>query len=457
MSGDHWNSAGMDTAPDAMFVCPGQTGSITRSLHLARLGAAWPGCDECEWRHHTEGLPERSVSEVVRIRQQRTEGIHRTEFGVRGAWLNALDRQIASELVRIFCLCLLRSKTPRELRGDLSGGDVTISMTSLSPVITGYDGRSFSPDLYAGITAAVTEMGFGVLDIGRTTMATMQEAIRTVPEMMGGIFVTGAGQPAAWTGIDVLDTRGESVPVVWKDFGVRLQHLVVDRDDTPLTSSMDAEQEPGWRQKLQQIRSGGTGERRSREDSGGLTGNGAVLRLIFPESTERTAWPRRLSRQSGVQRVESFEERYRNWLLRWYPEDYPARLILRADDPLIRSRIQWLSETARVSVIPAMAADQERRGAGLQSLTVMEDDRRFEWRDTNGVQVSASVLADRLNEAIGSRASHITAHSDSVMNRLWLTDAARPVSAATTERIEDSLAIAGLILRLQSQGRLAVS
>ena len=103
MSGDHWNSAGMDTPPDVMFVCPGQTGSISRSLHLARLGAAWSGCDECEWRHHTEGLPERSVSEVVRIRQQRTEGIHRTEFGVRGAWLNALDRQIAWGPVRWGC------------------------------------------------------------------------------------------------------------------------------------------------------------------------------------------------------------------------------------------------------------------------------------------------------------------------------------------------------------------
>ena len=456
MSGDDWNSAGVDTASDVMFVCPGQTGSISRSLHLARLGSAWQGCDECEWRHHTEGLSERSVSEVVRIRQQRTEGVHRTEFGVRGAWLNALDRRIASELVRIFCLCLLRSKTPRELHADLSGGDVTISRTSLSPVITGYDGRSFSPDLYAGITAAVTEMGFGVLDIGRTTMGAMQEAIRSVPEMMGGIFVTGAGQSAAWTGIDVLDTRGESVPVVWKDFGIRLQHVVVDRDEPRPTSSMDADEQHGWRQKLQQIRSSVTEDRASRDDSHSVTGKGAVLRLVFPEPAERTAWPRRLGRQSGIQRVESFEERYRNWLLRWYPEDYEARLIIKADDPLIRARIQWLSETARVSVIPAMAADQERRGAGLQSLTVMEDDRRFEWCDANGAQISAGVLADRLNEAIGSRASHVTAHSDSVTNRLWLTDAARPVSAATTERIEDALAIAGLVLRLQSQGRLAV-
>jgi hypothetical protein len=57
-------------------------------------------------------------------------------------------------------------------------------------------------------------------------------------------------------------------------------------------------------------------------------------------------------------------------LLRWYPEDYAAKLIIRTDDPLIRSRIQWLFETARVSVIPAMAGDQERRGAGLQTLTV---------------------------------------------------------------------------------------
>lgn len=457
MSGNHWNSADANSASDVLFVCPGQLVSISRSLHLARLGSAWSGCDECEWRHHTEGLPERSVSEVVRIRQHRTEGIQRTEFGVRGQWLNALDRRNASELVRIFCLCLLRAKTPQETRKEFPSGEAGISMTSLSPVITGYDGRSFSPDLYAGITESVREMGFGVLDIGRTSMATMQEAIRSVPDMLGGIFITGAGQPAASTGIDVLDTRGESVPVVWKDFGVQLQHLVADTDEPLPKAATDVEAEQGWRQKLQQIRSGEKGQRSSGENRVGHSGKSAGLRLVFPELAERTAWPRRLSRQSGIQRVESFEERYRNWLLRWYPEDYAAKLIIRTDDPLIRSRIQWLFETARVSVIPAMAGDQERRGAGLQTLTVMEDDRRFEWRDTNGNLIPAGVLADRLNEAIGSRASHITVHSDAVTDRLWLTDAARPMSAATTERIEDALAIAGLVLRLQSQQRLAVT
>ena len=457
MTAREWELDAEEPGAERMFVCPGQTTAISRALHLARLGASWSGCDECEWRHHTEGLSERSVSEVVRIRQRRVDGIQRTEFGVRGQWLNALDRRSASELVRIFCLCLLNARAVPETVSGLAPGEPGISRAVLRPVITGYDGRAFSPDLYAGITAAVTEMGFGILDMGRTTMAALQEAIRSSPEMLGGILITGAGYPAAWTGLDVLDSRGEAVPVVWKDFGVRLQQVVDERMPVvPLATEGNVE-DRGWQRIMRQIR--GNELDATNESSTGLAvstnARPNVLRLVLPEESARAAWPRRLSRQSGVQRVESFEERYRDWLLRWYPEDYDARLIIRTDDVLLRSRIQWISERARVSLITASVVEPESRGAGLQSLVILEDDRRFEWRDSHGVRISAMDFARGLNTAIGSRASQMTAHADVVTDRLWLTDAARPVSAWTTERIEDALAIAGLTLRLQSQGRLA--
>ena len=88
------------------FVCPGSSAAISRSIHLARLNAAWPGCDQCEWRFDSEGLAERTVQETDRIRSHRIDGIRRTEFGIRGQYINDLDRQTAADLTRIFCACL---------------------------------------------------------------------------------------------------------------------------------------------------------------------------------------------------------------------------------------------------------------------------------------------------------------------------------------------------------------
>jgi hypothetical protein len=45
--------------------------------------------------------------------------------------------------------------------------------------------------------------------------------------------VTGAGCAPAWAGLDVFDSSGEAIPVVWKDFGIRLYQAAEVAYDGP--------------------------------------------------------------------------------------------------------------------------------------------------------------------------------------------------------------------------------
>jgi hypothetical protein len=189
------------------FVCPGSSSPVSRSIHLARLNAAWPGCDQCEWRFDSEGLAERTVLETERIRSQRVDGIRRTEFGIRGQYINDLDRLTAADLTRVFCACLHEQSLQNDLdanvarlsgtvrTGQMDADDSETSAAthqSVAPVIIGYDGRSASVDLAIGVVAAVREFGIPVKDAGRCTAASVQEATRFFPECCGSILLTGA-------------------------------------------------------------------------------------------------------------------------------------------------------------------------------------------------------------------------------------------------------------------------
>ncbi len=407
------------------FVCPGSSAAVSRSIHLARLNAAWPGCDQCEWRFDSEGLAKRTVLETERIRSQRVDGIRRTEFGVRGQYINDLDRQTASDLIRIFCACLHEQsrqndihpdamRAPREARlGQAGVTEPTTSAAtfqSVAPVIVGYDERSVSVDLAIGVVAASREFGMPVMDVGRCTAASIQEAARCFHECCGAILVTGAGSPNAWAGLDVFDRHGDAVPVVWKDFGVQLEH--VSHDTAPF------------------------------------------LKLRLPDATARARWARRLTRQSGPHDVLSFEDRYRDWLLRWYPKQSGLRILVRTNDNLLQQRLAWILQTTGLEIICRSTHDSAVTPHVARTMIIPEDDRQFQVLNANGQPVNSERLSLALNRAMNTQSSHITAHADGVSGRFWLTDAARTGSPKSTESIHDALATLGLIARLTESKRL---
>ena len=411
------------------FVCPGSTVAISRSIHLARLNAAWPGCDQCEWRFDSEGLAERTVQETDRIRSHRIDGIRRTEFGVRGQYINDLDRQTAADLTRIFCACLHEQSSQIDPRADQRSGvgvpaqvsnlplvgnaaadSALATFQSIAPVVVGYDGRSASVDLAIGVVAASREFGLPIIDIGRCTAASILEAARSFRECSGAILVTGAGSPNAWAGLDVFDRDGDTVPVVWKDVGVQLEHISTDA--------------------------------------------GAFLKLQLPDTANRVRWARRLTRQSGTHNVVSFEDRYRDWLLKWYPKQSTLRILVRTDDDLIQQRLAWISEVTGLEMICRSSHDSSVPPHIAMTMTLPEDDRQFQIINAAHQIVTAERLALMLNRAMHSQSAHVTAHADTASGRFWISDAARIGSPGSAESIRDALATLGLVSRLMENKRL---
>jgi hypothetical protein len=460
---------------DTPYLCPDSVQGISRAVHLARLNSAWSVCDQCERRYDTEGLAEKTIQVTERIRDHRINGIRRTEFGIRGQYINELDRRTTSELARVFCLCLNQAasendqtalredigRTTRKLSAgtssDSAASDSQPALLPLSSVVAGYDGRSSSPDIFVGLTAAVRECGLPVIDIGRCTAASIQEAVRSFSNCAGALFVTGSGAPASWTGLDVSDPTGDPVPVVWKDYGVRLQHVGPasherewTAEERDLPSSRATAGSDGLDQLLHRLRS-----ETHRSSTHEVTRN-MSLRLLLPDAAQRHRWLRRLSRHSGTHEVLDFEARYRHWLSRWYSEKQSMRILVRSDDVLIQQRVAWLAESTDMELIARPLLDSTVIPSIQLTMTIEEDDRLFSVRNSAGKELSAERLAVLINTAVHSQFSQVTAHSDSVSGRFWMTDKGRSAKTGTTEQIRDALATLGLISRLMHLGRLTL-
>jgi hypothetical protein len=460
-----FSTSGLTRANESSFVCPGSTQAVSRAVHLARLNAAWPNCDQCEWRTDSEGLAEKTLQATERIRDHRGAGLHRTEFGVRGPYINELDRRTSADLARIFASCVnelamaadQEPVSPAPVRASQQYRPVTnatpesavpAKLMDMHAIVVGYDGRSSSPDIFVGVTAAVREMGLSVIDIGRCTASSIQEAARSLQGCAGIMFVTGAGKPASWSGLDVMDAHGESVPVVWKDFGIRLQHVTSNSSTTGHEEfnrvNTDSDE---LSEMLRRIR----GET---EAAAPRVPSTAHLRLWLPSIKDRVRWSGRLSRHSGQHEVVDFEPRYREWLTRWYPQESSLRVLLRSDDPLIQERATWLAEQTGIELYVRALRDDVSIPSCRFSITVFEDDRQFLINDDHHSDVTPERLAVLINASIHSQSSQVTAHADTASGRFWLTDARRRSELEGTEHVRDALAILGLTMKLMESGRL---
>ncbi len=436
-----------DQPVSSPYVCPGSNTAISRTIHLARLNAAWSGCDQCEWRDDTEGLAVRSVTDTERIRRSRNDGIRRTEFGIRGQYVNYVTRSVAAHLVQIFCACLTRTvsdgRTDADIKRSIQPPDSSEPRRTLLPsIVLGYDGRPSSPDLFVGAASAIREFGLDVIDIGRCTSASSQEAVRCFPEAAGVVIVTGAGAEPSFAGFDVFDRRGESVPVIWKEHEVRLQATEIESvrqcESTSETGGEDTSQ-----------RSADVSVSATYPGSGNLR-----MLLSLPEGSRRRT-VRRNSRRSGSHRPVDFESQYRRWLRAWYPSGNALKAVVRTQDPVIADRARWLAAETGVEIVCRgihdrdLSPDRHSSSDRHLNITVFEDDRGFRLTDSSGAELSYSQTAALMNRLLRAHASHISAHADDAGNRFWLTDTARPSSGESTEHIRDALACIGLLLKLQ--------
>lgn len=210
------------------YVCPGETHSISRAVHLSRLAACYPKCSQCSHQHETGQLPAPQIGPTEAAGTADRQRSLFTLEGVRGVYLNELNRHKAGELAAAFA-SLLWDAVPLTGRSDSRDANSKRPSRRSGPVIVvGFDERPSSPDLVAGVAAALRRMSCQVVDVGQTSMPCFRFAVAHL-QAAGGIMITGQGCEPSWTGLDFVGKQGRPVSAV----GRRLSETPADELRAP--------------------------------------------------------------------------------------------------------------------------------------------------------------------------------------------------------------------------------
>ena len=196
---------------DKLYICPGETHPITRSVHLSRLAAFYPRCRDCVLRHETGQLPRQTLVRIHETERRVERKSLLTDEGLRGVYLNEIDRRKAEQAAAALADLLWEHK-PLIGRADAPDDDpqpvrqhpivsAGRSRAALPLVVVGHDERPCAPDLMTGVVRSLRRMSCRVVDIGLTTKPCFWFAVDHL-QAAAGLLVTGSGRDPSWTGFD---------------------------------------------------------------------------------------------------------------------------------------------------------------------------------------------------------------------------------------------------------------
>jgi len=193
-----------------IYVCPGEDHPIPRPVHLSRLAAYYPKCRECEHRHDTGQLPR---STVGRLQQTAARIVRPSPFGpegVRGEYLNHLNRQLAGRVAAAVADSCWQSQPLIGRSADSTDDEERAAAcppASAPLIVIGHDARPSAPDLCVGVSSSLRRMGCEVVDVGRVSAPCHVFAVDHL-QADAGLFVTGHGCEPRWIGLDLIGPRG---------------------------------------------------------------------------------------------------------------------------------------------------------------------------------------------------------------------------------------------------------
>lgn len=472
----------MDAA-QAVFLCPGEAAPVSRVVHLARLNAGWHGCRNCQWNTDRDAfrVSEQVVDDpeltalassttddigkdgpagrgpVSRGPVSRGRTIRRTRCGVRGRYLNDLDRFTAAQIATVYAIHIRRrftqttpqttpQSTPHTTSAQEPGrpadGDESLVISSSPPVtiVLGFDGRHGSPDIFAGVLEAVRQSGVNVIDAGRGSFASLLHVCRNTPDAAALMIATGAGGRSGDVGLDVFLRDGQTVAVPWSDYGI-----TACRSQSVHDSADASVQSPAIQEKLNQIRT-------QRVESG--DGGETFLTMPGQFDTRRVQGNHyRTGRRCGARRTTASEHAYRDWLRKWWPEQCRVSASILVHDVLTRERLEWLAGERELCLHIEFGGSSDDMQKVQFTAGIAEDDRFLELTGSRGRTLAAAEVADWINSSGRPTKAQVTAHVAPEENRLLLVDVATPESGRQHQVISDGLATLGFILALQQDGR----
>ena len=139
---------------ETRYICPGETHSISRSVHLSRLAAFYPNCRDCPLKSDDGELPRQTIQRVERDERSVERKSLFTPEGVRGIHRNELTRESAGRLAGA-----LAGRVWERMISNRQSEDGSRRIPRSQPlIVVGLDNRDSSPDLLAGVTSSLLRM-----------------------------------------------------------------------------------------------------------------------------------------------------------------------------------------------------------------------------------------------------------------------------------------------------------
>jgi phosphomannomutase len=222
----------------AAYRCPGQSYTIDRVVHLARLAAFYPACLRCEHRHDTGGLSPLQLRNWQQVERRAGDGPRPGGEGFLGATAGDVDRAVVGRMAGALAASLWRREESR---------------TATPTVLVGTDGNWTTADFVPAACRALQLAGCRALEIGAVTSACLATAachLRAegalwvgnssgAPHATNVKFWHAAGRPSSSPGrLDAVFDGYESTAVRPKRRGGRLQRFAAEEVYLPTLAGL---------------------------------------------------------------------------------------------------------------------------------------------------------------------------------------------------------------------------
>ncbi|MEP3479896.1 MAG: hypothetical protein ABJZ55_11660 [Fuerstiella sp.] len=321
-------------------------------------------------------------------------------------------------------------------------------------MVVGYDNDPNSTNLFTGIVQAVRQAGSNVIDIGYCSAASLQHSIRQF-KATGGIIVTSATVSKSLSGeigFDVFDRHGQSISVPWQKYGIRVRLRRTDDHKTESVAGSKPEQFARDLRKQSDFDS-------HPAPNAPMATSEQLGELILPDTSNAAAIPSGRRRHSGQLQTQSMEAIYRNRMLKWWGQSNAKNTIrLYCQNEIVIGRIEWLAaaSSARIEIHEERAPVEQINSGGLNqpvTIEISQDDRLFKVWSRTGRLIENPELVEWLNQRLPRTLRHVTAHAAAPFPMIRLLDLAGPDSGESHETTIDAVAILGLLLGLNDDGR----
>jgi len=162
------------------YRCPGETQSISRSVHLGRLTRFYAGCLDCPHRHEAETFSVRKNKQLDQWSSRRRDRLAFQDDSIVGGYPQHLGPRQAGKIATAYGSFLRHQPRPAAARP-------TISIAN--------DGSPSAAVIQASMIEGLRFAGCDVVDVGLITAPVMVRAIADL-EYGGGVLIGAATQGA---------------------------------------------------------------------------------------------------------------------------------------------------------------------------------------------------------------------------------------------------------------------